>query len=680
VKGNHTYKLGGELAIDGFPSQNFGYANGIYGFSASQTGLPFENTVSGRSATTTTGFAYASFLTGQVNSLQVSQASQTRLGQRAIGMYIQDTWKVTRKLTLDYGLRYDYQTYLKEQYGRMQSASLDTMNPTVNRLGAVIYEGDGPGRCKCQFGSNYPYAIGPRVGIAYQINPKTVFRGGVGLSYGTAAENAQLSYNVADFYTINAPGYGLSVFPNGIADGNPYRVNNPYGFAPVVWPNFDAGKYPFKTVSAAGVTLPPASPFIWIDRNAGRPPRILSWSVGLQREVSRDLVVEASYVGNRGVWFTAPSLENLSYNAQTTTFLMQRYGLDVVNSATDRSLLTTPMGNAQTGQVSAALIARGLGTLPYAGFPVTQTLIQALRPLPQWGFINPFLGPPLGATWYDSLQAKATKRYSHGLEFQAAFTWQKELSLGTNSSTSYFTPGAVAINDVENRNNNKQISSLSRPLQFVISGTYTVPKPRADKFGLKMLSYAVRDWQIGTVLQYQSGAIIATPSSNNGLKGPNWADQPLLRRRDNFQSCRRTVTFPGGSELPLLRPDPPTRSNPQAWSDPAAGQWGVSTSYFGDYRWQRQPTESLSLARNFPFKERRYNLQIRAEFTGNAFNRLRYPTPSSGNPAAATTCFGGVTCTGLTSGQPFSGGFGYASTVFGTNGARQGQLVGRFTF
>jgi hypothetical protein len=460
----------------------------------------------------------------------------------------------------------------------------------------------------------------------------------------------------------------------------PYRVNNPYGFAPVVWPNFDPGKYPFKTVSSVGVSLPPSSPFIWIDRNAGRPPRILSWSVGLQRELRRDLVVEASYVGNRGVWFTAPSLESLSYNAQTTNFLLSQYGLDVVNSATDRSLLTTPMGNAQTGQVSQALIARGLGNLPYAGFPVTQTLIQALRPIPQWGFINPFLGPPLGDTWYDSLQAKATKRYSHGLEFQAAFTWQKELSLGTNSSTSYFTPGAVSINDVENRNNNKQISSLSRPLQMVISGTYTVPKIRSDKFGLKVASYAIRDWQIGTVLQYQSGAIIATPLSSNGLKGQIGQTSGFFGSSTNYNRVAGVSPFLVDPNCHCFDPTRQLALNPAAWADPGPGQWGVSTSYFGDYRWQRQPSESLSLARNFPFHERRYNLQLRAEFNGNALNRLKYPTPSSTNPASATTCFNGITCTGLTSGQPFSGGFGYASTVFGTGGARQGQIVARFTF
>ena len=71
---------------------------------------------------------------------------------------------------------------------------------------------------------------------------------------------------------------------------------------------------------------------------------------------------------------------------------------------------------------------------------VGKQLVQALRGAPQWGAMNPQLGPPMGKTWYDSLQTKVTKRYSHGLDIQYAFTWQKELANGANSDTSYLTP------------------------------------------------------------------------------------------------------------------------------------------------------------------------------------------------------------------------------------------------
>jgi hypothetical protein len=86
----------------------------------------------------------------------------------------------------------------------------------------------------------------------------------------------------------------------------------------------------------------------------------------------------------------------------------------------------------------------------YPGFPATQTLLQALRPYPQWNGIPPFLGPPDGNTWYDSLQVKLTKRFSHGLSALATYTWQKELTNGTNANTAYVTPSPPLINDVFN--------------------------------------------------------------------------------------------------------------------------------------------------------------------------------------------------------------------------------------
>ena len=155
-----------------------------FSFGANQTRNLWENGQAGLSGQS--GFGYASFLMGSAQSLVVSATGKMRMGNRGMGFYAQDTWKVTRKFTLDYGLRYDFQTYLKEQYGRMQNADFDTLNTIVNRPGTVKYEGYGPGQCKCNFSNNYPKAFGPRLGMAYQINEKTVLRGGAALTYGTA--------------------------------------------------------------------------------------------------------------------------------------------------------------------------------------------------------------------------------------------------------------------------------------------------------------------------------------------------------------------------------------------------------------------------------------------------------------------------------------------------------------
>jgi hypothetical protein len=156
----------------------------------------------------------------------------------------------------------------------------------------------------------------------------------------------------------------------------------------------------------------------------------------LQREIARNLMVEAAYVGNRGVWWTAPLLAQENYNALTPEGLLAERmygdttGIDVTK-ASDRALLTLPISNPL---VLARFPALKNPDVVYKGFPNTQLLNQALRPHPQWLDVLPILGPPLGVTWFDSLQVKAIRRFSHNLDFQTAFTWQKELTLGAKSA------------------------------------------------------------------------------------------------------------------------------------------------------------------------------------------------------------------------------------------------------
>jgi hypothetical protein len=107
--------------------------------------------------------------------------------------------------------------------------------------------------------------------------------------------------------------------------------------------------------------------------------------------------------------------------------------------------------------------------------------------------------------------------------------------------------------------------------------------------------------------------------------------------------------------------------NPAAWADAPAGQWGYSSAYYNDYRWQRQASENLNMGRRFQVREKMY-LEIRAEFF-NAFNRLYLSNPSSGNPTQTTTFSNGVP----------TGGYGYINAN-GIAGQRNGQLVARFQF
>ncbi len=111
------------------------------------------------------------------------------MGTHSYGIYIQDSWKITRKLTFDYGLRWDYAILWKEQYGRMQNAAFTLPNTLIGgRLGTVEYQAT----CDCNYANAYPFAFGPHLGVAYQITPKTVFRAGGAISYAAVSDQAGL--------------------------------------------------------------------------------------------------------------------------------------------------------------------------------------------------------------------------------------------------------------------------------------------------------------------------------------------------------------------------------------------------------------------------------------------------------------------------------------------------------
>jgi len=329
----------------------------------------------------------------------------------------------------------------------------------------------------------------------------------------------------------------------------------------------------------------------------------------------------------------------------------------------------------------------------YPGFPSYNTLTQALRPVPQWVGVPPFLGPPLGDTWYDSLQVKLTKRYSRGLTVQASYTWQKELTLGANSATPYFTAGSgggpdpVVVNDVNNRMQNKQISSLDRPQVLTVTFNYTTPKNKfgGDSAGAKTLQLLSRDWTFGGVLRYQSGELLETPSANNNFLyqlGVGSQDNPAL-----FSSPQGVENYVSGQPYFLVNPNShfdPTKQlvlNPAAWTQPGPAQFGVSAPYYINNRWQRQPAESLSIARIFRIKEK-YEIMVRAEFQ-NIFNRVFYALPATGNGTGTATAAGfsnPFPVLGSSSGA-LSAGYGFVNAFNGAGTQpRTGQIVMRFQF
>jgi hypothetical protein len=159
VRGNHTYKAGGEFRIDVFGNQNAVNAPGVLNFNSDYTGLPYLQTTSIGGGLI--GNPYASFLLGGANNATVSNVQDPQWRKRSYGAFIQDTWKVTSKLTLDYGLRWDREGMGHELYYRESNFDPTKPNPSAGGLlGATTYEGYGSGRCNCVFAQTYPYGFG----------------------------------------------------------------------------------------------------------------------------------------------------------------------------------------------------------------------------------------------------------------------------------------------------------------------------------------------------------------------------------------------------------------------------------------------------------------------------------------------------------------------------------------
>ena len=261
-------------------------------------------------------------------------------------------------------------------------------------------------------------------------------------------------------------------------------------------------------------------------------------------------------------------------------------------------------------------------------YPLSATVAQSLRPFPQFASITSLFSP-LGKSWYDSLQVKATKRYSFGLSFTSAFTWSKNLALGAPTNVVTGTTGGGPINDVFDRNSNKNLSPFDQPFIFNTALNYTLPSLRTNK----ILSWAIRDWTIGGYVYVRQR--LADPGSGCAEQ----SETLLLRKYTGALSYANRVPdqplFTKDLNCHCFDPNKEFVLNPNAWADPAAGQFGTGAAYYSDYRRRAVPRRTLHSA-GHSGSARRRNFNIRGEFT-NILNRTVIPAPTSTNARATQT-------------------------------------------
>ncbi len=264
-----------------------------FGFSNAQTaGFNAAGTL-----VTTTGNAYASFLLGELNATNVIQDSQIATDGRfyTYALWAQDDFKLRPDLTLNLGLRYDIMKPYTEANDRWSFLDPKLPNPAVGGYpGAIVFAGSGANSCNCRTPiATYYGAIGPRIGLAYSVDPRTVVRAAYGINYsrrGAVGGRGGARNGTGTLgFSANAS------FPSANGFDPAYNWNNgvpPYPAPPFFDPTLNAG-FVVGRGTGGGVTY--GDPEI-----GGRPPRYQNWNAGLQYSLARTIVLGATYAGSRG--------------------------------------------------------------------------------------------------------------------------------------------------------------------------------------------------------------------------------------------------------------------------------------------------------------------------------------------------------------------------------------------
>jgi len=578
VRGKHEFKTGWDARRLHTTSNPIDLAgtNGRYAFARAQTALPTN--LAG------TGHAFASLLLGLPDTAD-RVATPVLLGNIRYGYhaaYISDNWKVTPRLSLTLGMRYDVPVGWHDKIGDYSAMDRRIPNAAAGGLpGAYVFFGKGAGRT----GDKRPYRtdfsdFGPRLGFSYRLLDRTVLRGGYGIFYQTLGNGGcGCRIGFSNPITINSDGLnGALQWDNGIAA--------PAGFRP-----------PPLIDPAAGNN----NPVDVFSENFGKAPRIQSWSFNIQHEVSKFLI-DIAYVGNRA-------------RGLNSTLLLNQ--LPVSRLA---------LGSLLQQRIDSPAVAAAGFTKPYASFANSNTLAQALRPFPQYLDISE-RNAGIGRTWYDSLQMKVERRFGDWQMF-AAHTWSKSLGLAhyrqifsQNFGTSGFN---VAAQDNYNYNEMKSHLPFDLPHVFNFLNTYNLPFGRGKKFinsDRFLTNLLVANWTVSTIQQYRSGGLVLVQAPANTLGTGVLFTQ--FKKANSGSGPVRT-----GIDRGILDPNNPTALwfNAAAFRAPGQFELGDAAQYHDDFRQPLVMDDRFSISKRMQFPvhgDRTVDLIYRADFF-NVFNRTNF--------------------------------------------------------
>jgi hypothetical protein len=538
---------------------------GTFNFSAGFTQGPNPN-----QASNSAGNSLASLLlgTGTTGNVLIQGWKNVASQSFYFAGYVQDDWRVTSKLTLNLGLRYDLDTPRTERYNRMNYFDPDAPSPLASQVpqfpnlkGGVVFVGvDGNSRHQYFRDNNN---LAPRIGLAYQLNSKTAIRAGYAHIFGPSNQAAQGTVGPFGF-RIEYP--WVTTIDN-ITPLNLLRNPYPQGFR--------------ELPGAADGLLTQAGANLQSVLQDTVTPWSRQWNLNIQRELPWQMSLEVAYVGTRGLQLSRNGEDGLSLNQLDPKYLS-------LGSALNQRVDNPFFGLGTGGFFTSRQISRG----------------QLLRPYPQFTDIIPLYSSGASSN-YHALQVSFGKRFSRGLLIDGNYTWAKNIEEGLTHQDSY------------NLRADRALATIDIAHRFVMSYLYELPFGKGRRFGgdaPRLLDALIGGWQFNGITTFQTGTPLTITANNTaGLFNP------LTRPNTNGKSAK--LSGPVHERLNRY-------FDTSVYSQPAAFTFGNVGATLPDIRNDGIRNFDLSLFKVFTATER-LRVQFRVEAL-NAFNTPRFGSPTTG--------------------------------------------------
>jgi Carboxypeptidase regulatory-like domain/TonB dependent receptor len=567
IHGRHTFQMGFEFRRYFYKDLgNASNTSGSFNFSILETQGPgFADT----------GHQFASFLLGAVDTANRNvYAGHPIFVANYPSLYFQDEMKLTPKLTVTVGIRWEIPRPRYEKHNFTSGFDPNEPNPGVDgRRGALVFLAD-TGRKSFQ--EAYYRELAPNLGIAYALNPKTVIRTGYAITYNPPIANA---YGFDEAYGQQAA-----------VDIN--RGAAPNAYAPVLY--WDNGMPPFTgTLPSKDPTLQNGSNISWTLPSSLAQGYIQNWNLGVQRELLRQTTVEVNYVGTKGTRLPGGS-----------------YHLAALFNMTPSQYLA--LGDALYDDINAHPELR-----PYPSFE--GTVNQALRPFPQYQGIS-LTGFNVGSSIYHAMQVQVRKRpVRGGLGFIMAYTFSKTLTDNDDALGGYYYNNQ----DFYNRKTERSVASFSHPHDLKLTWIWDLPVGKGRRFLNQggILDKILGGWTLTAIQRYRSG---------NPLPSYDYNFDPGVIFTEVIRPDRVSgvTAYQKSSGYDLATGT--TWINPQAFADPPHTTGGIplrpgNAPRFIDVYGPWQPSETAAIHKNFLITER-LGFEFRAEMN-NVFNRTQRRDP-----------------------------------------------------